>query len=49
LGETCLKAGFALRERLAVYDEYIDRPGFLNATLREMAAARQAELAQGAL
>ena len=49
LGETCLKAGFTLRERLAVYDEYIDRPGFLNATLREMAAARQAELAQGAL
>jgi 7,8-didemethyl-8-hydroxy-5-deazariboflavin synthase CofG subunit len=43
LAETCRAAGFILRERLAIYDEYIDRPGFLPAGLRATAAARQKE------
>lgn len=33
LSKTCGDAGFVLRERLAIYDEYIDRPGFLPAAL----------------
>jgi 7,8-didemethyl-8-hydroxy-5-deazariboflavin synthase CofG subunit len=41
LAETCREAGFTLRERLAIYDEYIDRPGFLSAGLRSMTMARQ--------
>ena len=28
LAKTCTEAGFTLRERLAIYEEYIDRPGF---------------------
>jgi len=38
-----------LRERLAIYDDYIDRPQFLPAGLRAIAAARQSEIAQGVL
>ena len=49
LAETCRDAGFALRERLAIYDEYMDRPEFLPAGLRTIAAARQREIAQGVL
>lgn len=37
LAETCRLAGFTLRERLAIYDEYIDRPDFLPAPLRPVA------------
>lgn len=33
LAETCREAGFVLRERLAIYPEYIDRPGFLHPSL----------------
>ena len=49
LAETCREAGFTLRERLAIYDEYMDRPDFLPAGLRTIAAARQSEIAQGVL
>jgi 7,8-didemethyl-8-hydroxy-5-deazariboflavin synthase CofG subunit len=34
LSHTCAEAGFTLRERLAIYTEYIDRPGFLLPQLR---------------
>lgn len=37
LARTCADAGFTLRERLAIYDEYVDRPDFLPAALRPMA------------
>ncbi len=33
LAQTCREAGFELRERLAIYAEYIDRPGFLHPSL----------------
>ena len=49
LAETCRDAGFTLRERLAIYDEYMDRPEFLPAGLRAIAAARQSEIAEGVL
>ncbi len=43
LAKTCTEAGFSLRERLAIYEEYIDRPGFLLPALqprtRELQAA----------
>jgi 7,8-didemethyl-8-hydroxy-5-deazariboflavin synthase CofG subunit len=48
LAETCREAGFTLRERLAIYDEYIDRPGFLPPNLR-LTVARQTEAAQATL
>jgi len=34
LAATCRAAGFTLRERLAIYPAYINRPGFLDPTLR---------------
>jgi len=34
LAQTCHEEGFTLRERLAIYPEYIDRPGFLLPALR---------------
>jgi 7,8-didemethyl-8-hydroxy-5-deazariboflavin synthase CofG subunit len=49
LAETCRDAGFVLRERLAIYDEYLERPEFLPPGLRGIAAARQSEIAQGVL
>ena len=49
LAETCRDEGFTLRERLAIYDEYIDRPGFIPAGLRSITATRQSEIAQGVL
>jgi 7,8-didemethyl-8-hydroxy-5-deazariboflavin synthase CofG subunit len=48
LAETCRSAGFTLRERLAIYDEFIDRPGFLPAGLHPLAASLQAQILQGA-
>src|SRR5437879_228247 len=39
LAETCRQAGFTLRERLATYDEFLDRLGFLPPRLRAAAAA----------
>jgi FO synthase len=49
LAETCRGAGFTLRERLAIYDEYIDHDRFLPPALRPIASKLQAEIAQGAL
>jgi FO synthase len=43
LAETCESEGFTLRPRLPIYDEYIDRPGFLDPALRAPVAARAAE------
>ena len=37
LAETCRSAGFTLRERLAIYDEYIDERDFLPRGLRSTA------------
>src|SRR5262249_15494434 len=37
LAETCRAAGFTLRERLAIYDEYLEKPGFFPAALRPLA------------
>lgn len=34
LAQTCREEGFTLRERLAIYPEYINRPGFLLPALR---------------
>jgi FO synthase len=49
LSETCRNAGFTLRERLAIYDEFIDGPGFLPAGLRGLASKLQMEIGQGVL
>ncbi|HYK88462.1 MAG TPA: 7,8-didemethyl-8-hydroxy-5-deazariboflavin synthase CofG [Acidobacteriota bacterium] len=38
LEQTCREEAFQLRERLAVYAEYIDRPGFLSPDLRNRAS-----------
>jgi FO synthase len=47
LAATCTAAGFILRERLAIYDEYIaDR--FLSPPLRTLASLLQNEIAQSA-
>ena len=45
LAATCRAAGFTLRERLAIYPAYIDRPGFLDPALRPRVAALAAEAA----
>ncbi len=45
LAKTCAEEGFTLCERLAIYEEYIDRPGFLLPTLRPRAQELQAEVA----
>jgi 7,8-didemethyl-8-hydroxy-5-deazariboflavin synthase CofG subunit len=44
LAGACAAAGFRLRERLAVYSAYVDRPGFLAPALRAPVAALAAEL-----
>jgi FO synthase len=49
LAETCRAAGFTLRERLAIYDDFVDRGDFLPSKLRPLAAKLQTEIAQGAL
>jgi 7,8-didemethyl-8-hydroxy-5-deazariboflavin synthase CofG subunit len=36
LAQTCRAAGFTLRERLAIYDEYLDQPLFFPASLRPL-------------
>src|SRR5213594_3677480 len=43
LAATCRTAGFTLRERLAIYPAYVDRPGFLDPALRPRVAALAAE------
>ena len=49
LAETCREAGFTLGERLAIYDDFLERPDFLPAPLRSLAAARQNEMVQAVL
>jgi 7,8-didemethyl-8-hydroxy-5-deazariboflavin synthase CofG subunit len=44
LAKTCSDAGFTLRERLAIYDEYIDRPEFLAPALLPIALSLQGTL-----
>jgi FO synthase len=44
LAATCRREGFTLRERLATYGEYIDRPGFFPAALRPVAERLQADI-----
>lgn len=45
LAQTCEDEGFTLRERLAIYKEYIDRPGFLLPALRPQTEELQAVVA----
>ncbi len=45
LGETCRQEGFTLCERLAIYDEYIERPGFLPPRLEPIVSELQAAIA----
>ena len=49
LAETCRAAGFTLRERLAIYDEFMDHAGFLPVSLSATATKLQAQIAQGVL
>jgi FO synthase len=44
LAQTCQEEGFRLRERLAIYQEYIDRPGFLLPALRPRTEELQAQI-----
>jgi len=43
LAETCSAEGFTLQRRLPIYSEFIDRPGFLEPSLRPLMAERAAE------
>ena len=45
LSATCRAAGYTLRERLAIYPAYVDRPGFLHPALRGRVTALAAEVA----
>ena len=44
LAQTCREEGFRLRERLAIYPEYIDRPGWLLPALRPRTEELQAQV-----
>lgn len=44
LARTCREEGFTLRERLAIYPEYINRPGFLLPALRPRTEELQAQV-----
>lgn len=44
LAQTCQEEGFTLRERLAIYPEYITRPGFLLPALQPRTQALQAQV-----
>jgi 7,8-didemethyl-8-hydroxy-5-deazariboflavin synthase CofG subunit len=44
LAATCAEEGYTLRPRLAIYPEFIERDGFLDATLREAVMAEQNRL-----
>lgn len=44
LAETCTQEGFSLRERLAIYEEYIERPGFLLPALQPRTRELQIEV-----
>lgn len=39
LARLCADAGYELRERLTIYPEYIDRPGFVDDAMRPRIAA----------
>ena len=43
VAETCRAQGFTLQRRLPIYPEFIDRPGFLESSLRRLIAERAAE------
>jgi FO synthase len=45
LADTCRAAGFTLRERLAIYDEFVDCVDFLPSALRPLAARLQEGIA----
>jgi len=45
LARTCQEEGFTLRERLAIYPEYITRPGFLLPALQPRTQELQAQVA----
>ena len=45
LAQTCREEGFTLRERLAIYDEYIEREHFLPAGLRPLVSELQGVIA----
>jgi FO synthase len=47
LTATCRTAGFTLRERLSLYDEFIDRKAFLPAVLRPLASRLQGDIHAG--
>lgn len=49
LAATCRTAGFTLRERLAIYDDFMDHMNFLPASLRSLTSRLQTEIIQGAL
>ena len=44
LADTCAQEGFSLRERLAIYEEYIERPGFLLPALQPRTRELQIEV-----
>ncbi|MBM4243534.1 MAG: 7,8-didemethyl-8-hydroxy-5-deazariboflavin synthase subunit CofG [Deltaproteobacteria bacterium] len=44
LARDCARAGYRLAERLPIYPEYVDRPGFLDDGLRERVIAAQAAI-----
>ena len=44
LEKACARAGYQLRERLAIYPEFIDRPGFLDPGLEKQVAEQWATL-----
>lgn len=45
LARTCADAGYRLRERLAIYPEFIERPGFLDPALARPVKTALAEIA----
>src|SRR5215468_7326381 len=46
LAETCRQAGFTLRERLAIYDDFLERREFLCTALRPLATKLQSDIMQ---
>ena len=44
LAQTCSAAGFTLRERLAIYDEYLEKPQFFPPALRYVADKLQNDI-----
>jgi 7,8-didemethyl-8-hydroxy-5-deazariboflavin synthase CofG subunit len=48
LARTCAEEGFTLAPRLPIYSEYVDRPGFLDPSLRAPVAAHAAAVTPAA-